>query len=120
MAAKQSKKVPAPTWRRYDEVQKEQAVRMVRQLRVELGTSYGVAARVAEQLGFGPESVRSWVKDADIRDGLGEGASEAVQVDELKAQVRDLEQDNRELRRANVILKQASAFFAAELDRPHR
>jgi transposase len=71
--------------------------------------------RVAKQLGYGVESVRSWVKQADIDEGEQPGLSSAEQE-----RIRRLEQENRELRRANEILKRASAFFAAELDRPQR
>jgi transposase-like protein len=90
-------------------------VRLVRQLRKELGTSQGTVARVAGQLGYGVESVRKWVQQADV------DAGEAAGVTTADAQrMRELEQENRELRRANEILRRASAFFAAELDRPSR
>jgi transposase len=88
-------------------------VRMVRQLRAELGTDHGTVKRVAEQLGIGVESLRSWVKRAEIDDGVKPGLSS-----EDAAKIKALEQENRELRRANGILRSASAFFAAELDRP--
>ena len=104
-----------PSTRRYTPEEKAQAVRMVRQLRKELGTSQGTVQRVAEQLGCGVESVRLWVKRADIDAGEAPGTTT---VDAER--IRQLEQENRELRRANEILKRASAFFAAELDRPHR
>ena len=99
--------------RRYSEVEKAQAVRLVRALRAELGTGRGTVRRVADQLGFGVESVRKWVAQADIDDGATVGLTTAD-----RARLRELEQENRELRRANAILKSASAFFAAELDRP--
>ena len=99
--------------RRYSEVEKAQAVRLVRALRAELGTSRGTVTRVAVQLGFGVESVRKWVVQADIDDGAAAGVTTAD-----RARLGELEQENRELRRANAILKAASAFFAAELDRP--
>ena len=54
--------------RRYSEEEKAAAVRMVRTLRAELGTSQGTIKRVADQLGYGPESVRLWVRQADIDD----------------------------------------------------
>jgi transposase len=103
------------TSRRYTAQQREQAVRLVRKVRAETGLSFGAVQRVASQLGYGVESVRSWVKQADIDEGMTEGVS-SVQT----ARIRELEQENRELRRANEILKRASAFFAAELDRPQR
>jgi transposase len=104
-----------PTTRRYSEAEKERAVRAVRQLRKELGTDHGTIGRVAQQLGIGTESVRLWVKQAEIDDGIKPGVTSAE-----AARIRELEQENRELRRANEILKRASAFFAAELDRPQR
>lgn len=105
----------APTHRRYSQEQKDQAVRLVRKVRAETGQSFGAVKRVAEQLGYGVESVRSWVKQADIDDGATAGTTTA----EME-RVKRLEQENRELRRANEILRRASAFFAAELDRPQR
>lgn len=96
-----------PTTRRYSEAEKERAVRAVRQLRKELGTDHGTVKRVADQLGIGVESLRSWVKQAEIDDGQRPGTTTA-EAERIKA----LEQENRELRRANAILKSASAFFA--------
>ena len=104
-----------PTTRRYSDDEKAQAVRLVRQLRAELGTDHGTIQRVANQLGYGVESVRTWVRQADIDDGERPGTTTA-DAERIKA----LEQELRELRRANAILKSASAFFAAELDRPQK
>jgi transposase len=104
-----------PTTRRYSDEEKARAVRLVRQLRAELGTEHGTVKRVADQLGYGVESVRSWVRQADIDDGTKPGTTTA-DAEEIKK----LEQENRELRRANAILRSASAFFAAELDRPQK
>ena len=85
----------------------------MRQLRKELGTTRGTVQRVADQIGCGVESLRTWVKQADIDEGIEPGLSTAE-----AAGIKELEQENRELRRANKILKTASAFFAAaELDR---
>jgi transposase len=88
---------------------------MVRQLRKELGTEHGTVKRVAGQLGIGVESLRGWVKQAEIDAGDKPGTTSAE-----AARIKQLEQEVRELRRANAILKSASAFFAAELDRPQR
>lgn len=101
--------------RRYTPEQRAQAVRLVRQSRAETGQEYGAVQRVAAQLGFGVESVRSWVKQADIDDGGRPGTTSTD-----GARIRELEQEVKELRRANEILRKASAFFAAELDRPSR
>ena len=104
-----------PTTRRYSPEEKAQAVRLVRQMRAERGMDHGCIQRVATQLGYGAESGRKWVAQADIDDGTAPGVTTA-EAERIKA----LEAENRELRRANEILKRASAFFAAELDRPQR
>ncbi|MCW2731628.1 MAG: Transposase [Mycobacterium sp.] len=103
------------TSRRYSMEEKAAAVRMVRTLRSELGTEQGTVSRVARQLGYGVESVRSWVRQADIDDGCAPGMST-----EESARIKQLEQENRELKRANEILKRAASFFGAELDRQHK
>jgi transposase len=107
--------VRGPTTRRYSPQDKARAVRLVRQLRKELGTSHGTIQRVAEQIGCGVESLRTWVKQADIDEGVEPGVT-SVEA----RRIRELEQENRELRRANDLLRRASVFFAAELDRPSR
>ena len=99
-----------PTARRYSPEEKAAAVRMVRTLRQELGTEQGTVSRVARQLGYGIESVSSWVRQADIDDGHAPGVSSGE-----SQRIRDLEQENRELKRANEILKRAASFFGAEL-----
>lgn len=104
-----------PTARRYSPEEKAAAVRMVRTLRAELGTEHGTVHRVATQLGYGVESVRMWVKQADVADGNVAGVTTAE-----TRRMRELEQEVRELRRANEILKRAASFFGAELDRQHR
>ena len=104
-----------PTTRRYSPEEKAAAVRMVRALRAELGTDHGTVQRVARQLGYGIESVRSWVRQADVDDGYAAGVTTAE-----SQRIRDLEQENRELKRANEILKRAASFFGAELDRQHK
>ena len=104
-----------PTARRYSPEDKARAVRLLRQLRKELGTTHGTIRRVADQIGCGVESLRTWVKQADIDEGVEPGLT----TTEAK-RIKELEQENRELRRANDLLKRASAFFAAELDRPSR
>lgn len=104
-----------PTTRRYSPEERAAAVRMVRALRAELGSEHGTVQRVATQLGYGTESVRLWVRQADIDDGHAPGVTSSE-----SARVRELEQENRELRRANEILKRAASLFGAELDRQHR
>ena len=111
----QERSAGKPTTRRYSEEEKAAAVRMVRSLRAETGMTQGAVRRVAQQLGYGVESVRSWVKQADVDEGVRPGVS----TDEAE-RVKALEQEVRELRRANEILKRAATFFGAELDRQQR
>jgi transposase len=92
----------SPSTRRYSEEEKAAAVWMVRTLRAQLGGDHGTVKRVAEQLGYGVESVRLWVRQADIDDGHQPGVST-----EEAARVRELEQEVRELGRANEILERA-------------
>jgi putative transposase len=80
-----------PTTRRYSDVKKAQAVRLVRQLRAEVGSDYGTVKRVAAQLGYGIESVRSWVRQADIDEGVSPGTTTAE-----AERIKRLEQENRE------------------------
>ena len=106
---------PKPTTKRYSQEEKDRAVRMVSQLRKKLGAKQGTVKRVADQLDIGVESLRSWVKQHEINHGDRAGMSTAE-----ASRIKELEQENKELRRANSILKSASAFFAAELDRPSK
>ncbi len=101
----------SPFQRRYPPEMRERAVRMVREAIAESGEHVGAVTRVARQLGIGPESLRNWVKRADIDNGKRPGVTTAEQ-----RRITELERENRELRRANEILKAASAFFARELD----
>jgi transposase len=84
---------------------------MVYEAIAESGERVGAVSRVARQLGIGPESLRSWVKQADVDTGKRPGVTSQQQ-----RRIAELERENRELRRANAILKAASAFFARELD----
>jgi transposase len=96
-----------PTTRRYSREEKAAAVRMVRALRAELGTTQGTVQRVARQLGYGVESVSSWVRQADIDEGLTPGVSTVE-----SARLKELEQENRELKRAIVILGRMGCLVA--------
>jgi transposase len=65
-----------PTTRRYSPEEKARAVRLVRQLRKGLGTTHGTVQRVADQIGCGVESLRTWVKQADVNEGCRAGADD--------------------------------------------
>ena len=103
------------TRRRYTEKQRAEAVRLVRLRREETGERFGSVKAVADQLGYGVESVRNWVNQADVNDGAKPGTTTAD-----AERIKRLEQENRELRRSNEILRRASAFFAAETSHPEK
>lgn len=98
--------------KRYPEELKARAVRMVGELRRADPSDQGVISRVARQLGVGKESLRAWVKQADVDSGCQPGTTTA-EHEELVS----LRKENKELRRANDILQAAATFFGAELDR---
>jgi transposase len=75
------------------------------------GQRVGVITRIARRLGIGAESLRGWVRQAEVDGGHRPGVTS-----EERRRIAELERENRELRRANEILKAASAFFARELD----
>ncbi|MFC4592564.1 IS3 family transposase [Sphaerisporangium corydalis] len=97
---------PHPAQRRYPPELKERGVRMVRETIEQSGESFGVITRVARQLGIGSESLRNWVRQAEVDGSRRPGTST-----EEARRIAELEREVRELRRANEILKAASAFF---------
>jgi transposase len=108
--------MPGDSTRRYPPELRERAVRMVAEIKGEHDSEWAAMARVAELLGVGtPETVRKWVRRAEIDDGVRPGTTS-----EDTAEVKRLKRENAELKRANSILKAAAAFFGAELDRPSR
>jgi transposase len=94
------------TAHRYSLAEKQRAVRAVEQLRKELGTEHGTVKRVADQLGIGVESLRGWVKQAEIDAGKTPGVTTGE-----AARIGELEQELRELRRANAILRSEGNLF---------
>jgi transposase len=108
--------MPGDTHRRYPPELRERAVRMVAEIRAEHDSEWAAMARVSQLLGVGtPETVRKWVRRAEVDQGARPGTTT-----EESAEVRRLRREVAELRRANAILRSASVFFAAELDRPQR
>jgi len=99
-----------PAQRKYPEELRERAVRMVLEIRARDGKGHGELARVGRQLGVHPEALRGWVKQAEMDNGRRPGVRSAD-----AQRIAELERENRELRRANEILKAASAYFAQEL-----
>lgn len=94
---------------------RERAVRLALEARENPVTRDGAITRIAKQLDLLPETLRKWVRKAEIDEGIRPGTT----TDDA-ARITDLEREVRELRRANQILKSSAAFFAAEFDRPSR
>ena len=92
---------------------RERAVRMVREHRGEYPSLWATIESIAPKIGCVPQTLNEWVK----RHQIDTGAKDGVTTSDLQ-RLKELERENKELRRANEILKLASAFFAqAELDR---
>jgi transposase len=101
------------TSKRYSEEVRERAVRMVAEHLHEYSSQWAAITSIAAKIGCTAESLRRWVhgseRDSGKRPGLSTSEGERM---------KDLERENRELKRANEILRKASAYFAqAELDR---
>ena len=92
---------------------RERAVRMVLEHRGEYPSLWAAIDSIAPKIGCAPQTLQTWVKRVEVDSGVREGVS----TSELQ-RLKELERENKELRKANEILKLASAFFAqAELDR---
>ncbi|GAA1901748.1 transposase [Actinomadura bangladeshensis] len=95
---------------------RRRAVRMVAEVRPDYPSEWSAMKAVAAKLGVtSTETVRSWVRRAEVDAGARPGTTT-----EESAELKRLKRENAELRRANEILKAAAGFFAAELDRPHK
>ena len=103
--------MPAP--RKYPPELRERAQRLVAEAREqEPGLSMNAAVlRIGPRVGVNPDTLRGWVKRADIDNGRRPGITTGD-----ASRIKDLERENRELKRANEILLAASSFFARELD----
>lgn len=100
----------------YPKESKERAVRLVSEQRGEYSSEWATIRSIAEKIGCAAESLRSWLRQAQRDSGERDGLT----TDERK-RLKELERENRELKRSNEILRLASAFFArAELDRKRR
>lgn len=101
---------------RYPEEVRERAVRLVLEHAAEYSSQWAAIESIAAKCGMTPETLRKWVRRAEV----DAGARPGLTTDERR-RLQELERENRELRRANEILKTAAAFFARELDpRPPR
>jgi transposase len=92
---------------------RQRAVRMLEEALPDHETEYAAIRHVADRLGVAAETLRKWRRAAQVDSGQRPGITS-----EESAELKRLKKENAELRRANEILKAASAFFAAELDRP--
>ena len=97
---------------RYPQELRERAFRMVFEHQDEHSSQWAAITSIAEKFGVSSETLRKWVRRAETDGGLWPGLT----TDE-RERLKGLERENRELRRANEILKSAAAFFGAELDR---
>ena len=101
------------TNKRYAPEVRERAVRMVFEHQHEYGSEWAAIESISEKIGCTAESLRRWVRQSEIDQGTRSGISTSE-----RERIVELERENRELKRANEILRTASAFFAqAELDR---
>jgi transposase len=97
---------------RYPAELRERAIRMVREHRSDYASEWAAIISVAGKLGIGaPETLRKWIRRAEVDGGQRSGLTTAEHQ-----RLVQLERENRELRRANEILKAATVFFARELD----
>jgi transposase len=93
---------------------RERAIRLVAEVRPEYPSDWPAICAVAAKLGIGSaETLREWVRQAEVDAGTRPGVTSEESVE-----IKRLKRENAELRRANEILKAASAFFAAEPGRP--
>lgn len=92
---------------------RQRALRMLEEAIPDHETEYAAIRHVGAKLGIGPETLRKWRRRAEVDSGARPGTTS-----EEHAEIKRLKRENAELRRANEILRTASAFFAAELDRP--
>ena len=91
---------------------RERAIRMVWEHKGDYASEWAAIGSIAQKLGIAaPETLRKWVRRAEVDGGQRPGVTSAE-----RARLVQLERENRELRRANEILKAAAAFFARELD----
>lgn len=101
---------------KYPRELRERAVRLVAESKDQYPSEFEAIRTIAGQLGIGSsETLRKWIRQAEVDGGTRPGKT----TEEL-AEIRELKREVAELRRANQILKSASAFFAAELDRQPR
>ncbi len=100
---------------RFSQEQKAKAVRLVAEATPQHESQWAAIESVAGKIGASAETVRKWVRRAEVDAGERPGMTS-----EEHAELKRLKREVAELRRANEILKSAAAFFGAELDRPQQ
>jgi transposase-like protein len=101
---------------KYSREVRDRAVRLVFEQQKEHGSQWSAIGSIAGKIGCTPETLRKWVRRAEIDQGIRGGLTSTE-----RERLKELERENRELKRSNEILRKASAFFAqAELDRGRR
>jgi transposase len=100
---------------RYPKEVRERAVRLVFEHEREYNSQWAAITSIASKLGMTAETLRKWVRRAETDEGLRPGLTSTE-----RERMKQLERENRELRRTNEILKAAASFFGAELDRRQR
>jgi len=100
---------------RYPKEVRERAVRLVFEHEREYNSQWAAITSIASKLGMTPETLRKWMRRAETDEGLRGGLTSTE-----RERMKQLERENRELRRTNEILKAAASFFGAELDRRQR
>ena len=97
--------------KRYSPEVRERAVRLVFEHQHEHASQWATIVSISSKFGMTPQTLCSWVRQAERDTGRRSGLTS-----EERVRLKELERENRELRRANEILRSASSFFAAELD----
>ena len=96
---------------RYDQDTKAKAIRLVREHAEDYPSKYAAITAVARRLGMTPETLRKWIRQAEVDEGKAAGVTSAE-----SAEIRELRRKNRELEQTIEILKAAASFFARECD----
>jgi transposase len=96
---------------RYSPELRERAVRMVNDNRADYRSEWAAFIGISKLFGMSPETLRAWVRKTQVDTGSRAGITSDERI-----RLKELERENKDLRRANAILKDASIFFATELD----
>jgi transposase len=101
--------------KQYDEQTKAKAVRLVQDHRDEYASEYEAIKVIAGRLGMNPETLRKWLRQAEVDSGRADGTTTTA-----AREIRELKRKNAELERTVEILRAATSFFVRESDPQHR